>query len=54
LTIAIMLYAAGSTRELDAQNAASEATIRAIVADQVVAWNAGDASRRSRSDTLRS
>jgi uncharacterized protein (TIGR02246 family) len=42
LTIAMMLYAVGATTELHAQDAASEATIRAIVADQVVAWNAGD------------
>ena len=42
LTLAIMLGAVGATTEAHAQDAASEAAIRAIVSDQVVAWNAGD------------
>ena len=42
LTVAMMLCAAGSTAALQAQDAPSEAAIRAIVADQAVAWNAGD------------
>ena len=42
LTISMMLCAAGATTALYAQDAPSEAAIRAIVADQVVAWNAGD------------
>ena len=41
LTIALMLCAASSTAAVHAQDAVPEAAIRAIVADQVVAWNAG-------------
>ena len=42
LTIAITVAAAGAIAVLHGQDAASEAAIRSIVADQVTAWNAGD------------
>lgn len=42
LTVAMMMCAFGSTAASQAQDAPSEAAIRAIVADQAVAWNAGD------------
>ena len=48
LIVAAMLFAAGSATALRAQDAPSEAAIRAIVADQVVAWNAGDGSAYAR------
>jgi uncharacterized protein (TIGR02246 family) len=41
LALALMLSAAGSTIWAQTQDAASEAAIRAIVARQAVAWNAG-------------
>lgn len=40
--IAVLICATSSTTTVRAQEAASEAAIRAIVADQVVAWNAGN------------
>ena len=48
LTISMMLCAAGAATALYAQDAPSEAAIRAIVADQVVAWNAGDGGAYAR------
>ncbi len=42
LTLSLMLCAAGATAPLHAQDGPSEAAIRAIVAEQVVAWIAGD------------
>lgn len=48
LTIAMVLYAIGSTTASYAQDAPSEAAIRDIVADQVVAWNAGDGEAYAR------
>jgi uncharacterized protein (TIGR02246 family) len=42
LTIALLLCVTSTTAAVHAQDAASEAAIRAIVARQVVAWNAGD------------
>jgi uncharacterized protein (TIGR02246 family) len=48
LTVVIILYVAGSTTNLHAQDAGSEAAIRAVVADQVIAWNAGDGEAYAR------
>jgi uncharacterized protein (TIGR02246 family) len=48
LILAIMLSAAGATTEAHAQDATSETAIRAIVAEQVAAWNAGDGEAYAR------
>jgi uncharacterized protein (TIGR02246 family) len=42
MAIALMMLAGGTISVSPAQNVASETAIRAIVAEQVVAWNAGD------------
>ena len=42
LVTVMIACAASATGVLHAQDTASETTIRAIVADQAVAWNAGD------------
>jgi hypothetical protein len=48
LNIPLMILLAVPAAVLFAQDAASEAPIRAIVADQVVAWNAGDGQAYAR------
>lgn len=48
LVSALMMLAAGMAAVSFAQDAASEAPIRAIVAEQVVAWNAGDGQAYAR------
>jgi uncharacterized protein (TIGR02246 family) len=48
LNIALMILLAGPAEVSFAQDAALEAPIRAIVADQVVAWNAGDGQAYAR------
>ena len=48
LIIATLLCATASTATVQVQHASAEAAIRAIVADQVVAWNAGDGEAYAR------
>jgi hypothetical protein len=48
ISIALMILLAVPAGVSFAQDAASEAPIRAIVADQVVAWNAGDGQSYAR------
>ncbi len=48
LIVAAMLCAAGTAAAVRAQDAPAEAAIRAIVADQAVAWNAGDGAAYAR------
>jgi hypothetical protein len=43
--IALLAIAMSAFSAAHAQDATSEAAIRAIVAEQVVAWNAGDGTR---------
>lgn len=48
LAVAMMLCATGSIATLQVQDASAEATIRAMVADQAAAWNAGDGEAYAR------
>ena len=48
INVLLMILLASPAWVLLAQDAASEAPIRAIVADQVVAWNAGDGQAYAR------
>jgi uncharacterized protein (TIGR02246 family) len=45
ISIALLALTATQTAALPGREAADDAAIRAIVADQVVAWNAGDGRR---------
>jgi len=45
LLVSAIILAATMLPDARAQDAASEAAIRAIIAEQVVAWNAGDGTR---------
>ena len=45
ISIALLALTAAQTATLPQRDAADDAAIRAIVADQVVAWNAGDGRR---------
>jgi len=45
LSAALLMFTLGTPLPAFAQDATAEAAIRAIIAEQVVAWNAGDGTR---------